>query len=180
MAELVSQTYANALFETAMESNLQDEIKTQINDLCEIISNNSDYVKILSSPIVGIKEKHELVNATFNGRISDYLLNLIFVLVDNNRFAIFFDVTSAYNKLHDRKHNILRVTAVTATELSASMKDKLQNKLCELSKKDVVLLNEVDETLIGGVLLKYDNMEIDGSVKTKLDEIKKQVRAKTL
>ncbi len=180
MAELVSQTYANALFEAATENNLQGEIKTEINALSEILSENSDYAKILSSPIVGLKEKHELANTAFNGRICDYLLNLIFVLIDNNRFELFFDVKTEYNRLHDRQNNIIRVTAVTATELSSAMKDKLQSKLCEQSKKDVVLSNEVDETLIGGVLLKYDNMEIDGSVKTKLDEIKKQVRAKTL
>ncbi|MEG0692113.1 MAG: ATP synthase F1 subunit delta [Oscillospiraceae bacterium] len=180
MAELVSETYANALFETALENNLQDTVKAEINSLYDILLENSDYTKILSSPIVGLKEKHELANAAFNGKICDYLLNLIFVLIDNDRFAIFFDVVIAYNKFYDRQNNILRVTAVTAIELSNDMKDKLQAKFCLLSNKTVVMSNEVDATLLGGILLHYDNMEIDATVKSKLDGIKKQVRAKTL
>lgn len=179
MAELVSERYASVLFGTAMEDHLQAQIRDELNMLSAILTENSDYVKILSSPIVGLKEKHELAAHAFEGKLNSYLLNLIYVMIDNNRFMHFFAVVTAYNRLCDRENNILRVTAVTAISLSAEMKEKLQAKLCTLSGKNVMLSNEVDESLIGGILLKYDNTEIDGSVKTQLDAIKKQIRAKT-
>ena len=180
MAELVSETYALALFETSIENKMQDIVKIEINSLYDILKDNSDYTKILSSPIVGLKEKHELANATFNGKICDYLLNLIFVLIDNARFSIFFDVINAFNNLCDKHDNVLRATAITTIELTQDMIEDLQAKLCVLSKKNVILSNEVDKDLIGGIVLKYNNMEIDYSIKTKLNELRKQVKDTTL
>ena len=180
MAELVSDTYATALFETALENNLTDTVKEELNSLFAILTEQSEYAKILSSPIVGMKEKHQLVQSAFAGKICNYILNLILVLIDNNRFSLFFDVVRAFNKLCDKQQNILRATAFTAVALSSDMIEKLQTKLCGLSNKNVILANEVDKTLIGGIVLKYDNMEIDGSVKAQLDEIKKQVKEKTI
>lgn len=180
MAELVSNIYADALFETATSNNILEEIKSEINGLSDVLLQNPDYVKMLSSPIVSVEEKHTSAEATFGGRICDYMKNLIFLLIDNDRFSHFADINEAFNGLYDKHMNILRVTAITASQLSDTLLAKLSDKLSQLSQKNVVIINEVDEKVIGGILLRYDNVQVDATVQSKLDEIKKQIMEKTI
>lgn len=180
MAELVGGIYADALFEISLSNQSQDEIKAELNGLAEILQQNQDYVKMLASPIVSVEEKHALAESTFGGRICDNLMNLIFLLIDNDRFGHFIEISDDFNKLYDKHKNILRITAVTASPLSPELNEKLANKLSELSKKDVVISNEIDKSLIGGILLKYDNMQVDATVQSKLEGMKKQVFEKML
>ena len=77
--------------------------------------------------------------------------------------------------MYYQKKNILEVTATTVQPLSDKLRKKLVDKLQSVSGKTVILHEKLDKSILGGIVLRYANTEIDSSVKTKLDNIKAQI-----
>ena len=71
--------------------------------------------------------------------------------------------------------NILEVTVITSQAMSDGIRQKLKDKLGSVSGKTILLDERVDRALLGGIILRYENTEIDSSVKGKLEKLKKQI-----
>ena len=93
----------------------------------------------------------------------------------------YFDrIVKEFTLLYYQEKNIVAVTAVTAVELSAPLREKLQRKLETATGKTVFLQTEVEPAVLGGVLLRYDNKELDGTVREKLNKLRHAVRSSVL
>ena len=177
MAEVVCETYALALLETACEDNLQLEICNELNEVLNLFKKNPDYFNIFLSPAVDKEEKKRMLHDVFSNEINSYVLNLLYLLADNKRFAYFEGIVNAYSDALLKMENIVDVTAVTAVRMPDELSEKLKDKLSLMLNKTVRLKNEVDKSIIGGVIIRYDNKEIDNSVKARLDGLKKNIKS---
>lgn len=180
MAELVQKTYANSLFEVALENNALNTVYDELTKLHDIFKENPDYIKIYSAPVVGKDVKHKLLEETFLNKVSTYTLNFLKLLVDNERFSVFVAICDEFKHLYDEHNGVLEVTATTATELSDSMKQKLILKLQNVTKKEIRLKTNIDSSILGGIKLKINNTEIDACVKSRLEELKQSIKQTTL
>lgn len=182
MAELVQNLYATALFETAQLSKVENAqtVSEELVALKEIFIDNSEYVKLLSSPACSREQKTKLLDDAFSGKLCDYTLNFLKLLVDNGRFASILSIIDEYVRIYDANNGVMQITAVTAVELQADLKEKLVQKLNTATGKTVKLNNVVDKSVIGGIKLRYDNTEIDSTVKSRLDELKQTIKQITL
>lgn len=172
MAELVRETYAGAIFDIAGELGKEDDFFKELTELGQIFKENPDFMRILKSPVFSKEEKKRLLSEIFSGKISEYLMNFLKVLVDKNRIGIFQGIIDAYKGILNKKRNIEEVTAVTAIPMSEQMKSDLTNKLKNLTGKNIILDNRIDESILGGVLLKIKNEQMDGTIKSRLESIK--------
>ena len=77
--------------------------------------------------------------------------------------------------MYNDKKNILEVTAITASPLSAELRKRLTDKLSKSTGRSIVLTEEVDKSIIGGIVVRYGNTELDSSVRTRLDKLKAQI-----
>ena len=176
MARQIGELYAAPLFELCCAEGIEEEAVNQLTQVSKLIFAQPEYVTLLTSPCVTQDEKHELVNKAFKGQVHEYILNLLMLLCDNNRMESLNEITAEFRQISDRNKGVLNVTAVTAKPLSDELKQKMQSRLSEKFKKDVVLNVEIDESLIGGVLLKTQGREIDATLKAKLAGIKNQIK----
>lgn len=175
MAELVSKTYATALFDVAQEAGKEQEYFQELQDLDGIFSAHKDLMTVLKSPVFSKEEKKRMLTEIFAGKVSEYMMNFLKVLVDKDRIGLFDHITQTYKKLLHQKNNIEEVTAITAVAMTAQMQDALAQKLKQSMGKEILLHNKVDESILGGVLLKIGNEQIDGSVKNRLETIKREL-----
>lgn len=182
MAELVQHLYANALFETAQLSKVENAqtVSEELVALKEIFLDNTEYVKLLSSPACSREQKIELIEETFKGKLCDYTLNFLKLLIENGRFASILSIIDEYVRIYDANNGIMQITAITATELDSDLKEKLVQKLNSATGKSIKLNTIVDKSVLGGIKLRYDNTEIDSTVKTRLDELKQTIKQITL
>lgn len=180
MAELVQNTYANSLFEVALENSKEEEVSSQLAELQDIFAQNSEYLKILSAPVVAREVKQQLVGEAFEGRVSFIVLNFLRLLVDNGRFDLINAIILEYKSIYDEHRGILEVTAITAAPLSDKLYEKLVAKLNLSTGKKVRLKTFVDEKILGGIKLSYNNTEVDATVKSKLDEMKLAIKQQVL
>lgn len=176
MAKLVSKRYALALFETGLELDKVDQFKEEINAVSNVLIEENDFKKVLNHPKVSKDEKKEILNHVFGGKVSEEILNFLYVIVDKRREMYIEEISEYFDFLYNEEKNIALATVVTAIPMDESTQNRLKEKLSKELNKNVVLKNLVDESIIGGAILKIDNKIIDGTVKGQLESIEKNLK----
>lgn len=167
----IAATYAQALYDLAKDENLTVEILAQLQALQESISQEPDFVRLLSTPSLSKEARCGIVDESFRDQVHTYVLSFIKILVEKGYMRHFADCCKAYKTLYNEDHGILSVLAVTAVALSDVQTQKLTAKLQMITGKTLELTNRVDPAVLGGVRLDYDGKRVDGTVKNRLDTI---------
>lgn len=168
----IGKAYGGALFQLAREEGLDETIGAQLKVLCDALREDPDYVRLMMTPTLKKSKRLEILSESFSGKIHEYVLNFLSILVENGTFEEIFACREEYQKLYNKAHGIVTVVAYTVIELD----DELQGKLCEkLEKtlgKTVELQCRIDRSMLGGVRLEMEGERLDGSVKSRLDGIR--------
>ncbi|WAW15071.1 F0F1 ATP synthase subunit delta [Peptostreptococcus equinus] len=172
MKNQVATRYAQALFDLADEEKKISEIYQELTEILSLINSNSELKDVLKSPFVTKEEKRNIADQIFEGSLSKTTRNFMMVLIDNNRTIDLSSITVAYKELLNNKHNIEEGVVITAIPLSEDKISELEHKLSAKYNKNIKLTNKIDESIIGGALVKIGNEEIDGTVKSRLDDLK--------
>ena len=175
MIDIIANRYAEALFELSEEENITKEIYNELNNVVDILKNNKDLDNVLKSPLVAKSEKVQLIETLFNTKINNNLKNFLKILVEKGRISSLKSIELTFKELLNDKHNIIEGTVISAIPLTDEKVKELEEKLSKKYNKNVTLENKVDESILGGVLVRLGNTQIDGSVKTRLDNIKDQL-----
>ena len=175
MAELVSKRYALALFEAGSELGKIDVFKDELTLLKGLFKNEDRFLEVLSHPRISNTEKKELVDRVLKEKLSEEMLNFLYILIDKRREADILDIEKEYEELYNEHKNIVKVVAKTAIPMEDKAKVKLIKVLGEKLDKTIELTNEVDKSIMGGVLLQMEDRLIDGSIKAQLDSIGKAI-----
>lgn len=176
MAELVSARYAKALFDVAIEGNKKNELMEELKHIKDLFKENKSFMEIYKSPVISNSEKKELIKTIFENKVSDYMYNFLRVLVDKNRISYIFGIFNEFKKLYNDSENISEAIAITAIKLSDKKLEKLKVNLSKVTNKTIILKNQVDKEVVGGMLIKIGEQEIDGTLKKRLNEIKENLR----
>ncbi|AFC70329.1 F0F1 ATP synthase subunit delta [Rickettsia amblyommatis] len=171
------KNYAVALFNNAMVDNIQDKIFEEITFINRIITDNFDIREFLFSPIVNKNDKINAVNSLAkNIKISTIVQNFLLLLVKNSRTAILSNIVDAYNTLLYESKNIKIVQVISANKLQPKEQEWIKSHIeKELNQKTEILF-DIDSTIIGGIVIKYDSMLQDYSIKGSLEKIMKVLK----
>ena len=177
MAKLVTKTYADALFQLAVEENKVDELFEEVSTLQKVLEENEDLSRVMCHPKVDKDDKIATVKEIFSGRASDELCGFIYQIVVNNRYeeidgilAYFIDEVKEYKKI-----GVAYV--VTPTALNDGLKAKVEQKLLDTTGYAKMEMHyDVDESLLGGMRIRIGDRVVDSSISTKLSELAKNLR----
>lgn len=175
MAGKLEKVYADALFELAIEEDNLDTVAEEIETVSVIIKDNSDFVKLLSAPTVSDTDKKAMISKAFEGRVCDTVFNFLNVLCDNGRIKYFSSISQEFKDMYNDKNGILEVNVTTTIPLTDNLREKLILKLEKISGKTIKLNEKTDTSIMGGIVLKYNNTQIDASVKKRLDNMRQQI-----
>ena len=176
MAKQISQTYGNALFELALEQNNLDQMMQEAVFIRQCLEENDDLIKVLNHPKIPKDEKITLLETVFKGQVSDEMSGFLAVLISKDRqggifgiFDYFMHCAREYKKI-----GVLYVTS--AVTLSAVQKEQIEARVLELTGYvSLEVKYEVDESLIGGLVLRINDRVVDSSIKTKLTNMTKSL-----
>ncbi|MBE6844418.1 MAG: F0F1 ATP synthase subunit delta [Ruminococcus sp.] len=165
----VGKLYAQALFELGLEAGNLDEIYGDMNECRKIFDENPELVSLLDSPVILREEKQNVLDKIFGteGTVRDFIC----LVTDKNRITYFGKMTDLFNQLYNDHNNIAEMTVITSIPLKPEARQKLVKKLEVQSGKTVKLKEEVDPSIIGGIILRVGNSQIDNSVKGKIEAI---------
>ncbi len=175
MINIVASRYAEALFQVGEDSNSTQRLYDELKAVVDIINQNKEFANILKSPIVSKDDKKDLITNIFGSQLNKEMLNFMKILADKDRLSLLTEIRESLKVLLNEKNNILEGVAITAVPMSQDEVNELQSKLSIKYNKTVILKNEIDESVLGGVLVRLGNEEIDGTVKNRLDKMKEQL-----
>lgn len=173
MTGSIETIYSRALFELSEENGNSSAILKELESLKTIFDENCELIKLLSAPTLNATEKQKIISDIFLNKISETVFNFLNVLVDKGRISFIDKIISEYRNLYNEKNGILEITAVTSTPLSDELRNKLIAKLESVSSKKITLVEKTDKTILGGIILNYGNTQIDASIKSRLDTLRK-------
>lgn len=176
MAGSVEKVYARALLEIACEDNSAKELDAELNALSEIASANPELCSVLDAPTVTDKEKSEFLANVFKGRISEISFNFLSVLTEKGRFRYLSAIAAEFRKGYYEMSGIAEVTVTTAVPLKADARERLEAKLVKMYQKEIIIREKVDPDIIGGMIVACGDSMLDGSVKTRLEKMHKQIK----
>ncbi len=168
-----AKNYADALFEVAYEEEIDDLLLNQFSDVRRLFDENPDYVKLLYAPNIAKAERTALLDEALSGRIHPYLLNFLKLLCENGYMYDYGYCETRYRTYYNTIHGIIAGVAITAVPLKPEQMEKLRARLYQISGKTVDLINRVDPSVLGGIRLEYEGVELDGTVRQRLDGIEK-------
>lgn len=175
MANIVAQTYALSLFEIAKERNKEELLLSQLEEICALAEEYPQFLRLLCSPMLSREERIKRIDEAFEGQVDLYLLNFLKILVKSGRVSYLSGIEKEYRRLYCLRENIQEVVVLTVVPMSKEMQCKLVSKLENYTGKKILLKNRIDKSLIGGVVLKIGSRQIEDSVKSRLEAVRRRI-----
>lgn len=162
--------YAKALLNLAREKNIAQEVNQDMRYIGKIIAANEELGEVLKSPVVpDSKKKHILVKVFTD--VNTISSNLFKVLLTNNRIGILPLVVEKYNQLYDEMNGVQIAKVTTAVPLTAVLETKIQEKVKSLTGNVAKIVNIIDESLLGGFILRVGDLQYNASVSYQLKNL---------
>ena len=121
---------------------------------------------------------YQAVRDKNNSQIKDAIKNFFSILIQNNDILKAEEIVKEFEKIWNTEQGIIEAKIVSAKELNKNIVKLLNNYITELSGAEKVILNQkINKNILGGVIIKYEDKILDGSLRAKLNELKvKMVR----
>lgn len=178
MANL-SQKYAGALYDVAVKHDSLESVKADFFEVTEAAVSVENFIEFMDNPKITREQRKTAVEAAF-GKSNRLLLNLLFILSDKKHMSIVEEIYSEFLSLYDEGHNQARVTVESVYKLSAEELDQLGQVFIDKTGYEKLLItNEINEELIGGVRVLLGSKVYDGSVRNQLDGIRNNFKEHT-
>ena len=171
----ISKEYAAALFMLACEKEKKSEYKEALITLKEAFLKDEQYLLFLASPSIPLSERQKAVKNAFTGHVPEDVLSYLLLLCEKGRIDCFFDSVEEFCALFDASECVVNAKVTSAVELSKEEQEKLLEKLEKMSKTNVNIEYVLDPSILGGVIVEMDGSVLDGSLKSRLRDIKEVI-----
>lgn len=176
MAKLISKTYGDALFETAMEKQCIDSLFDEAKAVLEALTANPDFDKLMNHPKILKEEKLKILEEVFKGRVSNEMTGFMTIIIKKDRFAEMEEILNYFISKVKEYKEIGVAFVTTPFSLNEIQKATVKERLLETtSYKEMEINYAVDEELIGGMVIRIGDRVVDSSIRTKLEELKRQL-----
>jgi len=173
----VQHVYADALLAAAARTGATDQIFEQANVLYRYFRENSRIRHFLESPRIRKDAKHQVMDRIFRGRIETLLLNFIHVMLENNRIENLDETLQLVCDLVEEKRGVIPASVTTAVELAPEQRRVLHQALEERLGLRFDIRYRVNPNVLGGVVFKYRDRLLDGSLRFDLQKLRERLKA---
>lgn len=173
-----AQQYALALYELARDEHITKEVLLQLQSLAVAFRDEPDFLRLLASPNLSKPDRCDLLDDSFWGKLHPYLLNFLKILTQEGLIRKFPDCCKHFESLYYPDNGILPVRAYTVQPLTDKQTQMLIKKMESITGKTVLLDNRIDPGCLGGVRVCYDGIQVDGTIKNRLDAVGKLLQSK--
>lgn len=174
MAKQVSKTYGSALFEVAMENDTLDTTLEEVLFVKQTFLENEDLGRLLLHPNVKNEEKIKIIESIYKGRVSDEITGLMTMLITKGHLKDFIPVFDYVIQAIKEEKGIGVAYISSAVELSGEQREKIEQKLLETTKyQEIEGIYQVDQSLIGGLVIRIQDTIVDSSLKTQIAKLSK-------
>lgn len=175
MSELrVALRYAQSLLDLSEEKGLLEEVNNDMQLLEKVGRENRAFQLMLKNPIITHEKKLAVLKGIFKGKVNDLSLAIFDIIVRKHREPILLSVAKEFHNLYNHSKGIERAELTTVVPLTDKLRSEFKTLIKTKFGKEVELHEKQDKDLLGGYILKVGDRQIDESLKTKLEEIRRE------
>jgi F-type H+-transporting ATPase subunit delta len=172
--EEIAQVYARALFEATKEHDAVAEVREQLGQFADALNENRQLTVFFFSPYFSSQEKKDGLERTVSGA-NELFLNFLEALVERHRMPVIFRIRERFESYWDEENRLLPVEVTSAIDLDQSIVDNIGKRIGEQTGRNVELSSAVDPDILGGIVLRVGNFILDASIRSRLEQLRKQV-----
>ena len=165
--------YAKAILDLAVENKATDAVEKDMRSIVATIADSNELKDALASPVISGSAKKEVLSKIFTGShaITEGLTTM---LVDNKRVDILNEVAIKFIILNEKLKGNDVAYVTTAVPMTDAIEKKVLKQVTALTGNKVTIQNKIDESIIGGFVLRVGDLQYDASVANKLNNLKRE------
>lgn len=172
---IVAHRYADAIYDLAKKADMQVAVGEQLQLILEVLTSDKRMMEIINHPKTS-KEQKKTIVAEIVKETSTMVSNLLYLLVEKGRLNIFPTLVKAYLKLKNEEEGVMEATVYTLAPLSEEEIAELSKVFApKVGKKALIITSVVDPAILGGVKLQIGNVIYDGTLKSQLRKLERQL-----
>lgn len=176
MAKLAYKTYADALFQLAVETNQTDVLFEESKGILQILNDNNDLMKLLCHPKIKKEEKTSVIENVFKNRVSDDMTGFLVLTIEKERHSELFGILEEFISMIKEYKHIGVAFVTTAIELDDERKREIEKKLIDTTNYVKFEMHyKVDKDIIGGMIIRIGDRVVDSSIKSKIESMSKEL-----
>jgi len=173
MYEYLDKRYALALYTVGEEKGKAEEYLNDMRQIVKIIKNDNEFLKVIKHPKISTSTKKKMFINIFKGRIDEEVLSFLLILIEKDRILFLEEKLKEMEKIHLERNNTLLAQVRTVIPLNETEREELRTKLSNIYDKKILFEEILDKDIVGGVYIRVGDDVIDGTLKSKLQEMKK-------
>ncbi|AXT61797.1 ATP synthase F1 subunit delta [Aquimarina sp. AD10] len=166
--------YAKAVLSLAQDKKTTEDVQKDMQSIITTVSDSAELKMVLNSPLIKSEIKLASLKEIFKST-GELTQNLFDVLIENKRVDLLGDVAKQYIVLLDKSNNTQVATVTTAIPLDKGLSAKVQAKVKELTGNEATIENVIDESIIGGFILRVGDLQYNASIANKLTNLKREL-----
>lgn len=172
MAELntVARPYTKAAFEHALEKGNLDQWSSMLSVAAQA-AQDSEMTLVLGNPALTSEQKADLIIAVCEKHLDDAGKNFVSLLAENQRLALLPEIFAQFEQLKANQTQSVELNVTTAFDLSEQQQQNLTQALGKKLGCEVSMTTEVDKSILGGVVIRTEDLVIDGSVRARIAKL---------
>ncbi len=176
MAKLIEQTYGQALYELAVEEDKTELFLEEARTLKAAFADGDDFMRFIKNPRVTQDEKRGVLESALRGSVSDEMLGFLVILNQKDRLAKVDGILDFFITKVMAREGIGRAFVSSAAELTTAQKASVREKLIATTGfREIDIDYTIDSSLIGGLVIRVGDRVVDGSIRTRLGALKKEL-----
>jgi F-type H+-transporting ATPase subunit delta len=176
---ILARRYAKALFAVGKEEGKFEEYNEALQGVAGLYVSHPEVVDALTNPLYPLDIRQKVMAGMVASMgVEKIMANFLNLLVEKKRAGILSEVAEEYQAMVDNEKNVSHGSVVSAIELSEALQVKVRATLEKLTGKKVELTTSVDPSIIGGIIAKVGDLELDGSIRTQLASLKDSIKGR--
>ena len=170
----IAKRYARAIFDIASEDQSYDDWLNKLKLISDTRA-EVNFANVLNSTKLSFSKKMNLIDDVFSNKLNKLQLNFLKLLTKNQSFFIIHDIYKQFLGLIEKRNNLIRVTVTSPYKISDDLKNQILNLVNDISGADSIIEEKIDSELIGGVVIRLGDTVIDGSMKNKVKQLRREL-----
>jgi len=176
---ILARRYAKALFAVGREDGKFEGYNEELQGVAELYLSQPQVSDALTNPLYPLDIRQKVMaGMVVSMGVEKIMANFLNLLVEKKRADILPEVAEEYQAMVDNEKNVSHGSVVSAIELTEELKAKVRGTLEKLTGKKVDLTTSVDPAIIGGIIAKVGDLELDGSIRTQLASLKDSIKGR--
>ena len=171
----LGKTYAGALFELADEYGMLGSVKDDLDSWTNLYKAEKDFEKLIISPYFSSEIKQQFISRLLSGQVTDLTMNFMTAVIKHNRTRYLPQIIAEYHKMWEAREGYCHVKLTVARTIPSPEVGKLSDDIASAINRKIKLELSVNPSIIGGIIIRYDDKVIDNTIRGRLQKAIKAI-----